>query len=169
LVLDAPEGRATVVDDRLQGVAGKGRYFAMGIDATTAAALGLLSASLLDLPNRGRMGLAMGVYLLYFLVQEGAWSTTVGKRIFGLYVLRLDGSRWGWFSAAIRTAARFIEVNPILPFGALPGAIAVAASKRRQRLGDMAAGTVVVPRKPMAPEMSGEGVQQGDAADKALP
>lgn len=114
------------------------------------------------------MGVAIGVYLLYFLVQEGAWSTTVGKRLFGLYVLRLDGSQCGWFSAAIRTAARFIEVNPILPFGALPGAIAVAVSKRRQRLGDMGAGTVVAPRKPMPPGMSGEGVQQRDAG-KALP
>src|SRR5438445_360215 len=138
-------GNGGMVDDELQGVAGKGRYFAMGIDATTAAALGLLSASVLDLPNKGRMGVAMGVYLLYFLVQEGAWSTTVGKRLFGLYVLRLDGSRCGWFGAAIRTAARFIEVNPMLPFGALPGAIAVAMSKRRQRLGDMGAGTVVAP------------------------
>ena len=47
--------------DELRGVAGKGRYFAMGIDATTAAALGLLSASVLDLPRTGSMSVAMAV------------------------------------------------------------------------------------------------------------
>ena len=153
--------------DELQGVAGKGRYFAMGIDATTAAALGLLSASVVDLPRAGSMSVAMAVYLLYFLVQEGAWSTTLGKRPFGLYVLRLDASPCGWARAAIRTAARLIEVNPILPFGALPGAITVAVSKRRQRLGDLAAGTVVTQRRPTVISENHEGVQQGDEADEA--
>jgi len=132
----------------LQGVAGKGRYFAMGIDATVGAALGLLSASRLDLAREQSMALAMGIYLLYFFVQEAVWSTTLGKRIFGLYVLRLNGLPCGWARAAIRTAARAIEVNPIVPFGALPGAVAVAFTKRRQRLGDLAAGTVVTRCKP---------------------
>ena len=151
--------------DGLEGVAGKGRYFAMGIDATIAAALGLLSASLIDLSSRGSMAIAMGVYLLYFLVQEGAWSTTLGKRLLGLHVCRLDGSPCGWFRAAIRTSARLIEVNPVLPFGALPGAIAVATTKRRQRLGDLAAGTVVTFR-PTDIASRIEAVQQGDEADE---
>jgi uncharacterized RDD family membrane protein YckC len=127
----------------LEGVAGKGRYFAMGIDNTLAAFSALLTASLLELPDGGKMIAAVCVYLLYFVVQEGAWSTTLAKRLFGLSIRRLDGSRCGWRGAALRTAARAIEVNPLLPFGALPGAVAVARSKRRQRLGDMLAGTVV--------------------------
>jgi uncharacterized RDD family membrane protein YckC len=128
----------------LQGAAGKDRYFAMGIDNTLAAFFALLAGSLLTLPDSGRMTVVICVFLLYFFLQEGAWSTTLGKRSFGLYVRRLDGSQCGWGAAAIRTAARAIEVNPILPFGALPGAIAVARSRRRQRIGDMLAGTVVL-------------------------
>jgi uncharacterized RDD family membrane protein YckC len=151
--------------DDLQGVAGKGRYFAMGIDATLAAGLGLFSASLFELSRDGSMALAMGVYLLYFFIQEGAWSTTLGKRAFRLYVSRVDGSPCGWGRAAIRTAARLIEVNPILPFGALPGAIAVATTKRRQRLGDLVAGTVVAPKPTLTPGRD-EAVQQGDEADE---
>ena len=128
----------------LQGVAGKGRYFAMGIDNTLAAACALFSASLVPLPDRGNMVVAITVFILYFFLQEGAWSTTLGKRLFGLQVRRIDGSKCGWTGAALRTAARALEVNPILPFGALPGAIVVARTKRRQRIGDLLAGTVVL-------------------------
>jgi uncharacterized RDD family membrane protein YckC len=132
------------MSQEMQGVAGKGRYFAMGIDATLAAFFALLAASVLRLSDEARILTAVSIYLLYFFVQEGAWSTTLGKRCFGLQVRLLDGSRAGWGAALIRTAARAIEVNPILPFGAIPGALAVAMSKRRQRIGDMLAGTVVV-------------------------
>jgi uncharacterized RDD family membrane protein YckC len=38
---------------------------------------------------------------------------------------------------------RILEVNPLL-IGALPASIAILSSKRRQRIGDMLAGTVVV-------------------------
>jgi uncharacterized RDD family membrane protein YckC len=130
--------------DDLVGVAGKDRYFAMGIDNTLAAFCALLAASLVALAGRGNMVIAITVYLLYFVPQEGAWSTSLGKRLFGLRILRLDGTRCGWREAAIRTAARAIEVNPLLPFGALPGALVVAKSKRRQRIGDLLAGIVVL-------------------------
>jgi len=44
---------------------------------------------------------------------------------------------------------RLVEVNPLL-LGGLPAGIAVAMSRRRQRLGDMLAGTYVVRRKDLA-------------------
>jgi uncharacterized RDD family membrane protein YckC len=155
------------MSDELEGTAGKGRYFAMGIDATIAAAFGLLAASFAGLDGTMSLALATSVYLFYFFLQEGIWSTTLGKLPFGLYVRHLDGSPCGWGGAAIRTAARLIEVNPVLPFGALPGAISVAVSKRRQRIGDLAAGTVVTQGKPTTIAMKNEGVEQGDEADEA--
>ena len=38
---------------------------------------------------------------------------------------------------------RLLEVNPLL-FGGLPAGIAILTSERKQRIGDMLAGTVVV-------------------------
>jgi uncharacterized RDD family membrane protein YckC len=49
---------------------------------------------------------------------------------------------------------RLVEVNPLL-LGALPAGISILATERKQRIGDLQAGTVVVhqnqiqgPRKP---------------------
>jgi hypothetical protein len=46
----------------------------------------------------------------------------------------------------LRTLLRVIEVNPIL-LGALPAGIMLLVTKRRQRLGDLLAGTVVISNK----------------------
>jgi uncharacterized RDD family membrane protein YckC len=148
------------MDSELIGVATKGRFFAMAVDNLIAMFISLLLAS--NMPEevgQARWALVVGVYLAYYFVQEGTWSTTFGKRLFGLRVARLDGSECGWPAAAIRTVARIIEVNPIL-LGALPGGLAVALSKRHQRMGDMLSKTVVVLRSQRA-------VQQMDEADKA--
>jgi uncharacterized RDD family membrane protein YckC len=91
------------------------------------------------------VGTSVATYLLYFLLQEGAAATTLGKRLFGLRVTRLDGSPCGWLGALVRTVLRLLEVNPIL-FGALPGGLMVAFSKRHQRLGDILGRCVVVRR-----------------------
>jgi uncharacterized RDD family membrane protein YckC len=93
--------------------------------------------------GQARWAVVVAIYLGYYLVQEGAWFTTLGKRLFGLRVARLDGSHCGSGSAAVRTVTRNIEVNPVL-LGVLPGGLAVAPSKRHQRVGDMLSGSVVV-------------------------
>lgn len=138
--------------DGIAGVATKGRFFAMWVDSLVASFLGLLAASRLP-PEADTMAVpaVIVVYLSYFLLQEGIWSTTFGKRLFRLTVCGLDGSRCGWRAATVRTLARVLEVNPIL-LGALPGAIAVAVSRRRQRIGDMLAGTVVLRATPESTE-----------------
>src|SRR5437867_2231087 len=76
---------------------------------------------------------AVSPYLAYYFIQEGAWSTTLGK---DLFKARPDGSECGWRAAAIRTVTRFVEDNPVL-LGVLPGGPAVALSKGHQRVGDM--------------------------------
>jgi uncharacterized RDD family membrane protein YckC len=86
------------------------------------------------------------IYLGYFIVLEALWSRTLGKYFQGLVVRKLDGSRCDWKAALIRGGLRILEVNPLL-LGGLPAGIAIIASERKQRIGDMLAGTVVVSNK----------------------
>lgn len=84
-----------------------------------------------------------GIYTMYFVVLEALWSRTLGKWFQGLVVRKLDGSPCDWTAALIRGALRLVEVNPIL-LGGLPAGLAIIASARKQRIGDMLAGTLVV-------------------------
>lgn len=83
------------------------------------------------------------LYLLYFFVSEAAWSRTPGKLFTGLKVQMNDGRACSAKAAAIRMLARIIEANPLL-FGGIPAGITILSTKRKQRLGDLLAGTVVV-------------------------
>src|SRR5450432_419989 len=132
---------------QLIGNATRRRLFAAGVDNLLATILCLVIASRLpgDLSSPARWTVAATGYLACFLIQESVWGTTVGKRAFGLLVIRLDGRPARWREAAWRTAFRILEVNPLL-LGGIPAGIAISSSKRKQRLGDMLAGTVVVGR-----------------------
>ncbi len=76
----------------------------------------------------------------YFFVTEGFWSTSAGKWLMGLVIVRVDGSDPGLRAAGIRTVARLVDG---LCFYAV-GAVFMWSSERRQRLGDRLAGTLVV-------------------------
>jgi len=65
---------------------------------------------------------------------------TPGKRALGLRVVRSDGAPVGLAESLVRNLLRAVEV----PLGYAPGVLAVALSPRRQRLGDLVAGTLVV-------------------------
>ena len=65
---------------------------------------------------------------------------TPGKRALGLRVVRADGSPVGLAESLVRNLLRALEV----PLGYAPGVLAVALGPRRQRLGDLVAGTLVV-------------------------
>jgi len=65
---------------------------------------------------------------------------TPGKRLLGLRVVRADGAPVGLAESLVRNLLRAVE----LPLGYAPAVLAVALSARRQRLGDVAAGTLVV-------------------------
>jgi uncharacterized RDD family membrane protein YckC len=86
------------------------------------------------------------IYFAYFIVFEALWSRTLGKYFQGLIVRKLDGSRCDWKAALIRSVLRLIEINPIL-LGGLPAGLIIISSERKQRLGDIIAGTVVVSDK----------------------
>ena len=105
---------------------------------SSAAEGGQVSASMTGLPFILYLLIVFG----YFTLMEGYLGQTVGKMLLGIKVIREhDGEVPGLRVAAIRTILRLIDV---LPFAYLVGYIAVLISAKNQRLGDMAAHTLVV-------------------------
>src|SRR5205823_14168695 len=82
------------------------------------------------------------LWVTYYAVLEGLFGASFGKRLAGLRVTDLEGRRIGWQAAIVRNLARLLDV---LPFAYLLGGILTLATKRHQRLGDILAGTIVVP------------------------
>jgi uncharacterized RDD family membrane protein YckC len=86
----------------------------------------------------------LGFFLLamaYYIVLEGYWGQTLGKKLLGIKVVQEDtGAVPGVRAAAIRSVLRLVDGL----FSYLVAFIAVLASAKNQRLGDMAAHTLVV-------------------------
>lgn len=81
----------------------------------------------------------IGVYHGYFIYFEYKRGATPGKRIFGLSVVSLEGRRVTLGQCVLRDVLRYIDCMLVLP-----GLLSMGASRRKQRLGDLAAGTLVV-------------------------
>jgi uncharacterized RDD family membrane protein YckC len=98
--------------------------------------------------NLAAWGIALVVLLLFliffgwFIIFETWWSgRTPGKRALGLRVVRDGGFPLDLGAAIIRNLVRIVEVG--LGFYAL-SAISALISRENKRLGDLAAGTIVV-------------------------
>ena len=135
------------------------RALAFAIDLAIRAALLLLMA--MGLAMLGDFGLGAGALLL-FLIQW--WymvlfevlnqGRTPGKYWLGLRVIHDDGTPIGWASSMTRNLLRFVD---LLPFGYFLGALCCLNHPSFKRLGDLAAGTLVVyqgnlPAMPTLPE-----------------
>jgi uncharacterized RDD family membrane protein YckC len=87
----------------------------------------------------------IGIYLLllsYGLFFEAFWKgQTPGKWLVGIRVIRENGSPLNFQASAIRN---FLAIADFLPSLFLLGAVIVLLTSKRQRLGDMAAGTIVL-------------------------
>lgn len=82
-----------------------------------------------------------GVFLYYFAC-EALTSRTLGKALLGLRVVRADdGGVPGRGAIAARTVLRIVDA---LPFFYGLGAFVIVVNPSRQRIGDLAARTVVV-------------------------
>ena len=128
----------------IRGDASKARFFAFLIDQYISLALTVVAVIMVPAEySLAKWVLFVGIYVAYFVLTEAVWSRTPGKLFQGLVIRKLDGSRCGWRAALIRFALRVIEINPLL-LGCLPAGIAILATKRKQRMGDLLAGTVVV-------------------------
>jgi uncharacterized RDD family membrane protein YckC len=86
----------------------------------------------------GSLAILVGYHVVFEVWGRGR---TPGKRVFGVRVVRMDGGPVRLSQSLIRTFLRLIDYLPGM-YGI--GVIAVFASGKNQRLGDMAAGTVVI-------------------------
>ena len=75
-------------------------------------------------------------YFIYFHLKRGA---TPGKRLFGLKVISLDGKALSRGQCILRESLVYLDLGFIFP-----GLISILATQRSQRLGDLAAGTMVI-------------------------
>ena len=86
----------------------------------------------------------IGILLInlgYYLFFETLWSgQTPGKRAVGIRVVRDQGTPISFLDAAIRNLVRLVDMLPFYSFGLVCAFI----SRKRKRLGDYAAGTIVV-------------------------
>jgi uncharacterized RDD family membrane protein YckC len=84
----------------------------------------------------------------YYFALEATVGRTVGKLVLGLRILRADGGRPSTGAIFERTLLRLVDGFPAFY---LTGFITmlVTGPQRRQRLGDLAAGTIVVRARPI--------------------
>lgn len=130
-----------------------------------AQVLSIIGLSLANIPVIGDVisDFAGGAILLiqfivfagYGIVTEWLWSgRTVGKRLFRLRVIDERGLALGFKQVLIRNLFRFLDVLPSTFY--LVGGISCFVTKRCQRTGDIAAGTLVIREtENAAPELSG--------------
>jgi uncharacterized RDD family membrane protein YckC len=132
------------------------------IDTLIVGALSLTlgrAANVLSLMS-GDLGAAVSI-ILYFVVFFGYSMTlewklrgqTLGKRLFRLRVVDEGGRKLTFPQVAIRNLLRVVDAIPV---AYAVGGIALLLSKHAQRLGDLAAGTVVIyAERRELPELSG--------------
>jgi len=81
---------------------------------------------------------------LYPVFFEALWNgATPGKRVCNLAVVHADGTPLGWPAAFLRNVVRIADA---LPIGYAIGFVAMLFDRQFRRLGDLAAGTVVIHR-----------------------
>lgn len=153
LTIDTPEQIALEFP-----LAGAGsRFLAIAIDTLLQAAgflvLGLLALGALWLRAAGLPSAATWtaaillfsgflLYYGYFAVFETMWSgQTPGKRTLGLRVISVTGQPLTPYAAILRNLLRIVDQ---LPGIYAVGVLSIFFTERNQRLGDLAAGTVVV-------------------------
>lgn len=128
----------------LIGVGLARRLAAGAVDAVLMMALfaGLVAASV-AVPSVAvvlRLLAAVFPTLLYFVILETSYQATLGKMLFGLKVVTLDGGRPDVLAHLVRGMMRLPEAMMLM----LPYLLIIPLSKRRQRLGDALTGTLVV-------------------------
>ena len=111
------------------------KVLALSVAGVLLAFLGAAGTGLYLL---GLFGLLWLYNVLFEVFNHGA---TPGKRALGLRVMNSNGTPVGWSGSTIRNLVRTVD---LLPGCYLLGFLSVYLSRRFQRLGDLAAGTIVV-------------------------
>ncbi len=144
--LETPEG----IELNLRVAGPVARTLAWSVDSLIryGALWGLLMA--LTLLGGGGFGvwliaLFLAEWLYPALFEVYAGGATPGKKALGLKVIHANGTPVDWPAALIRNLLRAVDFLPLL-YGF--GLVAMLGNRDFQRLGDLAAGTVVIYRDP---------------------
>ena len=107
--------------------------------------LGRLAFFSVDLAQAATLLCYFVISIGYGVILEWFWrGQTVGKRLCRLRVMDADGLRLRFHQVLMRNLVRFAD---LLPFGYMVGGLTCLLSRKAQRLGDLAAGTIVVHRR----------------------
>ncbi len=141
--LETPEGIEILL--RLAGPVPRAAAFSIDLLIRVGAYLVLLPLAALAGVGLGLLLLALFVlewlYPVFFELRSGA---TPGKRAMGLTVVHADGTPVGPAASLLRNLLRAVDFLPVL-YGV--GLTAMLVDQDFRRLGDLAAGTLVVHRE----------------------
>jgi len=142
LSIATPEGIR--VDLVLAGLGS--RFTAALLDLAIKAVLLLAVAGIAVLLGDAGVAVLSVASLLVYLGYDIAFETlsrgqTPGKRLTSLRVLRADGRAVDLLSSAIRNVMRLIDG---VTLAYLPGMVSILLTSRHQRIGDLAARTIVI-------------------------
>jgi uncharacterized RDD family membrane protein YckC len=98
----------------------------------------LVFHSIPELVGKLALAGAFVIYLIHTAASEALAGRTLGKRIVGLRVVRTDGGTPDAAALLIRNFLRIVDVGLIVPL------VFIIFSPLRQRVGDVAAGTIVI-------------------------
>lgn len=140
--LETPEG----IDLSISPAGPVARGLALAIDSAIRwGALLVVGVSLSSLGGAG-----IGIFLVLLFLAEWFYPVffevlyngqTPGKRALGLRVVNADGTPVSWSASLIRNLLRVADVLPVLY---VAGVVSILCSEKLQRLGDLAAGTLVI-------------------------
>lgn len=151
--LETPEG----IDLVLRPAGLVPRALAFAIDLAIRGLILLVMFVLLSL--LGKFGMGLGTLLLFLvtwwymvLFEVLNQGRSPGKQLMKLRVVHDDGTPVGWAASLTRNLLRFVD---LLPFGYALGILSCLNHPAFKRLGDLAAGTLVVYREevPARPEL----------------
>jgi uncharacterized RDD family membrane protein YckC len=146
LPIETPEGISFTYE--LASLADRGKAF--GIDLLIRAGILLVVGAFLMLGLQSVLPAGIGLWLiLFFLLEWGyyvffeiLWAgQSPGKRLVKLRVVRTTGLPIGFYESVLRNLLRAAD---LLPLTYAVGALAILSTYRFQRLGDLAANTMVI-------------------------
>jgi uncharacterized RDD family membrane protein YckC len=156
MVISTPEG----VDLEL-ALAGLGSRLAAELIDVLIQVVLLVAASF-ALGWAGDLGVAASAIVAFLVIfgyhvlfEVAASGRTPGKRASHLRVVRVGGAPVGLLASATRNIMRIVDFLPALY---LVGSVSILATSRNQRLGDLAAGTIVVRDHGLKPTASWQSV-----------
>lgn len=148
--LETPEA----IDLQLHLAGPFSRMLAYGVDVTLRLIVQLVLYFMVQLVSES---VGWGIWMIIMFIMEWFYPVlfemfnhgrTPGKALLGLRVIQQNGTPLNWTASILRNLLRVVDM---LPFAYAFGLISMAVSTRFQRLGDLAAGTLVVYRQATPP------------------